>query len=334
MLSLRTTLARGGLVAALALGCHAWAGAAVAATPGEDAAKSAAVPAKAPHGAYAGTETCLTCHEERGAAIKQGAHSHAFRAGTPMAPKGCQACHGEEKAALGCEACHGPGKEHAEANGDKTKIKRFAGLSVKAASETCSSCHFRTRTRSGRAASTTSGTWGARPATASTRRRETKQLKAASQTELCADVPPGDRQQADAVQPHAGARGQARVLDCHNVHGSQNVKLLEVGDGQRVVRELPRREARTDAVGALAGDRELRHLPRPARFEQRSDAGGEAAVPLPALPRHVAAPSDGVRGLLLKNSTNATRSTAVRAWCATSRFMDPMPRRAKRSCGS
>src|SRR5574340_507138 len=109
----------------------------------QDAAKASAV--QTPHAAYAGTATCLGCHEDRGGALKEGPHARAFRAGTPTAPFGCQACHGETKAAMGCEGCHGPGKAHADANGDKTKIRRFASLSPKDASETCASCHFRTK---------------------------------------------------------------------------------------------------------------------------------------------------------------------------------------------
>ncbi len=110
MNSFGTILVRGGLVAVLAIGYLAVTGTATAAAPGQEAAKAAGVQV-APHGAYAGTATCLTCHEDRGAALKKGPHSHAFRAGTPIAPTGCQACHADTKAAMGCEGCHGPGKD-------------------------------------------------------------------------------------------------------------------------------------------------------------------------------------------------------------------------------
>ena len=39
----------------------------------------------------------------------------------------------------GCESCHGPGKAHAEAGGDKTKIAQLSKLSAQEASETCTS---------------------------------------------------------------------------------------------------------------------------------------------------------------------------------------------------
>jgi DmsE family decaheme c-type cytochrome len=226
MHSFRTTLARGGLVAALAFGCQVVTGAAAAAAPSQDAAK---VPAKAPHGAYAGTETCLTCHEDRGSAIKQGAHSHAFRAGTPMAPKGCQACHGEEKAALGCEACHGPGKEHAESNGDKTKIRRFAGLSVKDASETCSSCHFRTTHTFWSGSQHDQRQVGCTSCHSIHAPAGDKQLKAASQTELCATCHRTVVNKQMKFNHMPVREGKLECSSCHNVHGTQNVKLLAVG---------------------------------------------------------------------------------------------------------
>ena len=100
MHSFSKSLVRGALVALVAAGWLATAGTA-SATPQQGAGKAPAVQA-APHGAYAGAATCLTCHENRGEVLKAGPHSHAFKAGTPAAPYGCQACHGDTKANLGC----------------------------------------------------------------------------------------------------------------------------------------------------------------------------------------------------------------------------------------
>ncbi len=127
-------------VAWLALGGLALAG--PAGKPGEPAqaaGKTAVV--QVPHGAYAGTATCLSCHEDTGAATKQGPHSRAYRAGSPMSPTGCQTCHGDTKAAMGCEGCHGPGKDHADAGGDKAKIRKFSSMAARDASAVCTSCH-------------------------------------------------------------------------------------------------------------------------------------------------------------------------------------------------
>ena len=61
-------------------------------------------PAAASPAEYVGMDTCVQCHEEVVTAFKTTPHMAS---------------------AKGCEGCHGPGKDHAEAGGDKTKIKVF-----------------------------------------------------------------------------------------------------------------------------------------------------------------------------------------------------------------
>jgi hypothetical protein len=53
-----------------------------------------------PAGGLVGTDTCLTCHDDK---KDQGPHGHATNPRTPMA-------------AQGCETCHGPGKAHVDAS--------------------------------------------------------------------------------------------------------------------------------------------------------------------------------------------------------------------------
>jgi DmsE family decaheme c-type cytochrome len=77
---------------------------------------------------YVGTDTCKTCHEEIG---KTYDHSPHWK--TMLTHRGVQY--------QGCEACHGPGKAHAEAGGDITKIIRFKELSREESSKRCLSCH-------------------------------------------------------------------------------------------------------------------------------------------------------------------------------------------------
>ncbi len=227
MNSFRTTLAREGLVAALTIGGIVCAGAKT--TTAQEPAQPSKVQAQAPHAAYAGTAVCLTCHEDRGAAVTKGPHSHAFRAGTPMAPQGCQACHGDTKAALGCEACHGPGKEHAESNGDKTKIKRFSSLSPKDASETCVSCHFRTEHTFWAGSRHDERSVGCTTCHSIHAAAGPKQLKAADEMGLCAQC----HRQIENKQyrfNHMPVREDKMTCSsCHNVHGSQNVRLLREG---------------------------------------------------------------------------------------------------------
>jgi len=223
----RTTLALGGLVAALAIGWLAVPGTVAAATPGQEAVK--APPVQAPHGAYAGTDACLTCHEDRGAALKQGPHSRTFRAGTPMAPTGCQACHAETKAAMGCEGCHGPGKEHVDAEGDKTKIRRFGSLTARDASETCVSCHFRTKHTFWAGSQHDQRNVGCTTCHSIHAAKGDKQLKTAVETELCASCHRAIVNKQAKFNHMPVREGKLACSSCHNVHGASNVRLLKAG---------------------------------------------------------------------------------------------------------
>jgi DmsE family decaheme c-type cytochrome len=232
MFSLRTTLVRGGLAVALATGCLSLAGTTAAAAPGQEPAKEPAkapIAVGAPHAAYAGTDTCLSCHQDYNAALTKGPHSHAFRAGTPMSPQGCQACHADTKAVMGCEGCHGPGKAHADAGGDKTKILRLGTMSPKDASATCASCHFRTQHTFWAGSQHDQRNVGCTSCHSIHKAAGEKQLKAASESELCAQCHRTivNKQLKFAHMPVR--EGKLSCSSCHNVHGSQNVKLLKVG---------------------------------------------------------------------------------------------------------
>ena len=84
---------------------------------------------------------------------------------------------------------------------------------------------------------------------------------------------------------------------CHNPHGSTNVRLLKTGNSVNEACSSCHAEKRGPvAVRARRHQRrELRDLPRSARLEQRPHAGGEAAVPLPALPQPHEASVDDLR---------------------------------------
>ena len=284
-------------VAWLALGGLALAGpTGKAGLPDQGAVKAAVV--QVPHGAYAGTATCLSCHEDKGAATKQGPHSRAFRAGTRCRRRAARRATGTRRRPWGAKAAM------ARARSTRTP----AATRPRSAASRSS----RRRRRARCAPAATSGLAcdvGRQPARSAQRglhlvpRRPRPEGRQAAEGRgrdgAVRDLPPDHRQQAAQVQPHAGARGQAvlRVLPQRARRGQR-----EAAEGRRhdhrVVRQLPRREARADALGAHAGHRELRDLPRSARVEQRPDARGQAAVPLPALPRHVPA--------ILQRSTRAT----------------------------
>jgi predicted CXXCH cytochrome family protein len=77
---------------------------------------------------YAGTESCLSCHEDIGNSHEKSPHSK-----TELSKNG--------PAFSGCEGCHGPGKAHAEGGGDTTKIAGFKNLSKAEATKICLDCH-------------------------------------------------------------------------------------------------------------------------------------------------------------------------------------------------
>jgi DmsE family decaheme c-type cytochrome len=217
-----------GHLATLSIAWLAVTGTAALSGAAEDVAKAPAVQA-APHGAYAGTATCLTCHEDRGALLKVGPHSHGFRAGTPTAQSGCEKCHADTKAALGCEACHGPGKAHADASGDTTKIRRFASLSPREASETCESCHFRTKHTLWAGSQHDQRNVGCTTCHSLHAAKGDPQLKTATEVELCSSCHRAIANKQLRFN-HMPVREDKLVCSsCHNVHGAANVKLLKVG---------------------------------------------------------------------------------------------------------
>ncbi len=317
--SFRRTLARGGLAAVLAIGGIAAAGTA-SASPGSG--REAGRPGRPPrglrgHGDVPDLPRGLRGrdHEGRRTRTPSGRARRCRRRAARPATLTRRRRSGARPATARARSTRRPA-------GTRRRSARFKSLSAKDASDTCVSCHFRTNhtfwagsQHDERAVGCTSchsihAPAGDKPAQGGDADRPVRA------------VPPDDRQQAVQVQPHAGARGQDGVLVL-----PQRARLAEREaaegrrHGQRVLRLLPRREARAAPVGAPAGDRELLHLPRPARLEQRPDADRQAAVPVPALPRDVAAPSHRLRGLPAEQlARTPTRSTADPAWSATSRF--------------
>jgi DmsE family decaheme c-type cytochrome len=165
---------------------------------------------------YAGSETCLTCHEDKGNAIKTGPHARAFNPRTPVATQGC-------------ESCHGPGKAHADAGGDKTKIRVISKLSGHEVSAVCTTCHDRTRH------ALWSGSQHEQRNVACTNchsvhaAKGDPQLKAASEVELCGTCHRSIANKTNRYNHMPVREGKLQCSSCHNVHGSTNVRLLKVG---------------------------------------------------------------------------------------------------------
>ena len=90
----------------------------------------AQAPANPPQG-YAGSDTCLACHTDKGDSLKGTAHAQAKNPRSPAA-------------GLGCESCHGPGEKTSPFKKDNKEYK-WADLAKLGAvhpdENNCKSCH-------------------------------------------------------------------------------------------------------------------------------------------------------------------------------------------------
>jgi DmsE family decaheme c-type cytochrome len=163
---------------------------------------------------YVGEDTCLTCHD--GQSYQGTAHALKSNPKTPASTHGC-------------ESCHGPGKAHVDAGGDPALIQDLAKLPPREASAVCATCHDRG----------THALWDGSPHDQRNVSCVTchsvhagkgdKQLKAATQPELCASCHRNivNRQHRFSHMPVR--EGRMQCSSCHNVHGSPNMRLLKTG---------------------------------------------------------------------------------------------------------
>ena len=183
---------------------------------------AAATPATAPTAqaqGFVGDETCTTCHEPEGKGLQSTLHGKAQNGRTPAA-----------RAGQACETCHGPGQKHVD-SGKKEDIRRFDVMKVRDANETCLSCHNR-----GSHANFQGSMHDARNVSCATchsvhsPKSEKAQLKTATTVETCATC---HKQEAMKVKKsgHMPLReGKMDCASCHSPHGSNNVRMLKVGN--------------------------------------------------------------------------------------------------------
>jgi DmsE family decaheme c-type cytochrome len=205
------TLIRGVALAGLVVAWLAAAGTASAATQKPAAVKPAAVAAD-----YAGQDTCLGCHEDKGAALKTGAHARAFNPNTPVASNGC-------------ESCHGAGKAHAESGGDKSQITTISALTPAAASEICVTCHDKSKHMLWGGSQHEGRSVGCTTCHSVHAAKGARQLKAQDEITLCAGCHRNITNKQNRFNHMPVREGKMSCSSCHNVHGSQNVKLLKTG---------------------------------------------------------------------------------------------------------
>ncbi len=169
---------------------------------------------------YVGKSKCLDCHKNQEARLTDTLHGQSVDARTP-------ASRGEGL----CETCHGPGKTHSE-SGDKKDIKSFKVLTASAANATCLSCHENRATHinwsgskhDARNVSCVSCHTVHHPVS------ESFQLKTVRATDTCANCHK-DKALKERKSSHMPLReGKMECTSCHSPHGSNNVKMLKVGN--------------------------------------------------------------------------------------------------------
>jgi DmsE family decaheme c-type cytochrome len=181
--------------------------------------KPATPPAPAaPQAGYVGSDTCLTCHSDKGDSLKGTAHGNAKN---PRAPE----------ANHGCESCHGPGQAHVDDDA-KGHIKKFKQMKPAEVSETCLACHNR-----GEHAAWEGSAHDRRNLSCSTchsvhsPQSMSKQLVKPTQTGVCVQCHRLQVAKTERAVAHMPVReGKMECSSCHNPHGSiSNVKALKSG---------------------------------------------------------------------------------------------------------
>jgi DmsE family decaheme c-type cytochrome len=166
--------------------------------------------------AYAGSETCKTCHEEL--YTKGFEHTSHFAL--------------TKEGKHGCEDCHGPGTAHVEGGGDKTKIFSFKGLNAKQVSERCLGCHQGSLEHSNYSRSVhLSNGVSCLDCHSPHHATEPDKLLVNKQPLLCYGC--HAQQKAEFARPyrHRVDVGLVACSDCHNPHGSTIQKQLRKAAG-------------------------------------------------------------------------------------------------------
>jgi DmsE family decaheme c-type cytochrome len=168
---------------------------------------------------YAGSETCMECHEDYYASYMKNRHAVKADPRTPAA-------------GLGCEACHGPGAAHAESDGEEPirSLKADGSESAEDKSAACLQCHS-----NGKQALWHGSEHQSRNLSCSSchniHNNYPASLTAGSEVETCTQCHKDIKAQMLRQSHHPLREGKMRCADCHNTHGTVADKLV---DGQSV----------------------------------------------------------------------------------------------------
>ena len=169
---------------------------------------------------FVGAEKCASCHEK----VAQGfaSNPHSKLAGE----------HGGSGAT--CEACHGAGREHVEAEGDKTKIFNPGEATAKEVDAKCLSCHQGQHASFERSAHGEGNVSciGCHSIHASA---GPAHLLKAAQPMLCFECHADVKPQFSMPFHHPVSEGLVQCTDCHDPHGTFEKNNLKAAADQNQV---------------------------------------------------------------------------------------------------
>jgi DmsE family decaheme c-type cytochrome len=206
-----------------------------------------------------GADTCLECHDDvtpgySGAAIFKSKHAFRSDKRAPFGPGGLQ-----------CEACHGPGARHARSKNPES-INSLKASSSQAAQERnlpCLGCH-QAGARIGWHASVHERSGVACADCHRVHQDRDPVLVKSSEPDVCFTCHLQKQGEFQKPSAHPVRFGQMGCSDCHSPHGSTTVGMLNRPTLNQTCRCHADKRGPA-ALGACAGERELRALPHRAR---------------------------------------------------------------------
>ena len=168
---------------------------------------------------FVGDETCATCHESEGKSLHASLHGKSQNTRTPAGRSG-----------QACESCHGPGQKHVD-SGNKADIRRFNAMSARDANQACLSCHNK-----GSHANWQGGMHDARNVSCASchsvhnPKSEKAQLKTATAVQTCESCHKQETMKVKKSGHMPLREGKMDCVTCHSPHGSNNVRMLRVGN--------------------------------------------------------------------------------------------------------
>ena len=204
----------------LLLGASMVCATALAGSPAKKAAGAQAKAAAPASSDYVGAEVCAACHQTEANGFANNPHTKMVL------------MHGDK--GITCENCHGPGKAHAEAGGDKTKIFNFTTATPQQIDAKCLSCHAGTHPNFLRSPHAKAGVSCASCHSIHDS-KDPQHLLKASQPTLCYQCHGDVKPSFSMPFHHRVNEGLVKCSDCHDVHGTfGNNNLRTTADQNQV----------------------------------------------------------------------------------------------------